>query len=120
MAVAGLNQKDVEKKLKRYGYNEIPEKNHKFIKKLIKLLISPITLMLMAAALLSLYSNKIFDFTFITILAFINIIITVWQESKADNAVKELNKEIVSYVEVLRDWRMEKNKFQRTRSSRYS
>ncbi len=104
----GLKQQEVIERKKKFGLNEIPEKNNKFIRKIVKQIVSPITLMLLAAALLSLYSNKIFDFTFIIILMMLNIAITLWQENKADNAVKELNKEIISYVEVIRDGKWDK------------
>jgi len=56
--------------------------------KVVKWLVSPIALMLLAAALLSLVSGKTFDFYFIIFLMVINFAIGFWQENKADNAIK--------------------------------
>ncbi len=48
----GLTQKEAEKQLMEIGLNILPEKHDGFIKKLLKWFISPISLMLLAAAFL--------------------------------------------------------------------
>ena len=64
---------------------------------------SPISLMLFAAAFLSLLSDEVFDFYFILFLLFFNFIITFLQERKADNAIEKLKEKLDFPVEVLRD-----------------
>ncbi len=109
MAVAyqGLSSAEAEKRIKEYGRNEIPEKKKNFFLKVFKWLISPIALMLLGAALLSVWSGKIFDFWFILSLMALNFGASFWQERKADNAVKKLEESLTVQVHVLRDgsWR---------------
>ncbi len=103
MKYSGLTSHQAEEQLKSYGFNEIPEKNPSIAIKFLKKLISPISLMLLAASLLSLYTNKIFDFYFILFLLLLNLVIALWQESKADNAIKKLNENLAQKIKVLRD-----------------
>lgn len=90
------------------GYNEIREKQDSFLRKLLRRSASPISAMLLVAALLSLASGKAFDAAFITVLLLLNIIITVWQEHKADTAIQQLNEHLSAPVRALRDgsWQM--------------
>ena len=99
----GLSSSDVEKRLKEEGNNEIPQERFTAAKKLIKNLISPITFMLIAASGLSFFTQKIFDGYFILFLLVLNIAITFWQENKADNAIKKLNKRLTVKVQALRN-----------------
>ncbi|HEX8964967.1 MAG TPA: HAD-IC family P-type ATPase, partial [Patescibacteria group bacterium] len=63
--------------------------------------------MLFAAAILSYISNRIFDVYFILLLLLLNIGISVWQENKADTAIKKLNEKLTNTVKVLRGERWE-------------
>lgn len=71
--------------------------------KMIKSLLSPISLMFLLAAGLSYIGGKIFDFYFILFLMFLNFFVSFWQERKADNAIEQLNKLLKLTAEVLRD-----------------
>lgn len=99
----GLSTQDVKALLQKYGPNQIPEENNSLILKLLHKFISPISLMLFAAALLTLFIGKVFDFYFILILLFLNIFIVLWQENKADDAIKKLNEHLAQRIKVLRD-----------------
>lgn len=99
----GLTSQQAKTLLEENGLNEIPEKKRGIFKKFLGKLISPISLMLLIAAFLSLYINKVFDFYFIIILLLINIAISIWQENKADNAIAKLNENLSQKVKVLRD-----------------
>jgi H+-transporting ATPase len=59
--------------------------------------------MLIAAAVLSLASDKVFDFYFIAFLVFFNFLVTFWQERKADDSIKKLSEHLQVRVKTLRD-----------------
>ncbi len=99
----GLSSIQAASLLKKNGFNEIPQKNNNFVIKLLHRSISPISLMLLAAALLSLFTGKVFDFYFILILLLLNVLIASWQEHKADTAIKKLNENLSQKIKVLRD-----------------
>ncbi len=103
ITAGGLTSEEVTKRFKEYGPNEIPEKKASFFMKIVKWLVSPIALMLLAAALLSLISGKTFDFWFILFLMVLNFIIGFWQENKADNAIQKLKESLAMQVKVLRN-----------------
>jgi len=103
MEYAGLTTEQASELLKKNGPNEIPTKHDSKLKKLLKLLFSPISFMLLAAAVLSYATGKVFDFYFIIALIFLNSGISFWQESKADNAIKKLNEHLASQVKTYRD-----------------
>lgn len=100
---SGLSSDEAEQLLKKNGLNEIPEKKEPLWHKALKKLISPISVMLLVAALLSLALHKYFDFHFILILLGLNIVITLWQESKADNAIAKLNESLSQQIKTFRD-----------------
>lgn len=103
--IDGLSSQKAQELLKRNGKNEIPEKHISIFHKILKNLISPIALMLFLASIFSFALGKIFDGYFILILLVLNIAITLWQESKADNAIKRLNENLEQKNKVLRDGR---------------
>ena len=99
----GLTQQEAEKLQKEFGLNEIVEKKPGLVLKFLKWFISPIALMLLAAALLSLFIGKTFDFYFILTLMLINFFVGFWQEKKADKAIAKLSQKLTVEVKVLRD-----------------
>ncbi len=103
MPYQGLTTAQAQEKEQRYGKNILEEEKKSFWKKFFSWLISPITLMLLAAAFLSLFLGKFFDFYFIVALTLLNFGVQTWQEHQADNAIAELQKKLVVMVKVLRD-----------------
>lgn len=99
----GLTYAQAQQLLTQYGPNEIKPKKKSLIVRLFKLLISPITLMLAAAAILSFFTDRLFDGYFILALTLLNIVINVWQEKKADNAIENLQKTLAVKTKVKRD-----------------
>lgn len=99
----GLSAAEAEKLLRQHGINEIPQKRAGIWSKVLKSLSSPISTMLVLAALLSFIAGKLFDANFILVLLAGNVAITLWQENKADNAIRQLNKSLAQMVKVFRD-----------------
>lgn len=99
----GLSSSQASNLLKQNGLNEIPEVRVSLLHKIMKNFISPIVLMLLFASLLSFVLKKTFDGYFILFLLMLNIIITFWQENKADNAIRKLNDHLEQKVKVFRD-----------------
>ena len=99
----GLTTTQANRLLKENGSNEIPEKQINLIRKIANKATSPIVLMLLLASGLSFSMGKLFDANFILILLILNVAITLWQESKADSAIKKLNENLAQKVKVFRD-----------------
>lgn len=108
----GLTSKVAENKLQKFGPNSLPESKSILFIKIFKSIFSPISIMLLVAGLLSFFVGKTFDGNFILILLLINISITLWQERKADSAIKKLNGYLQQETLVLRD-----NKWQKINSA---
>jgi len=99
----GLSTFEAEARLEKYGLNDVKEQKIGLVKRFLKPLYSPISLMLLGAAFLSRLSGKTFDFYFILALYFVNYSIQKWQEFKADRAIQELRGKLSFDVWVLRD-----------------
>ncbi|MDD4901722.1 MAG: plasma-membrane proton-efflux P-type ATPase [Patescibacteria group bacterium] len=99
----GLSTIEAEKRLEKFGLNDVEERKSGLVKKFLAPLYSPISLMLLGAAFLSYINGKIFDFYFIIALYFVNYSIQKWQEFKADKAIKELQDKLSFDVWTWRD-----------------
>jgi H+-transporting ATPase len=103
MQQQGLSSAAARQLLKKYGPNAVPQKRQSFIRRIAKWLFSPITLMLLAAAGLSLASHHAFDFWLIIFLTILNGFVTLSQEQKANSAVDELKSRLQVRIRTLRD-----------------
>ncbi len=99
----GLSLKEAEERLKRFGPNEIPEKQETLIKRILKRFNGPIPWMIEAAAILSAIVHRWEDFTIIVIMLFVNAILDFYQEHKALNAIEVLKSKLARKALVLRD-----------------
>lgn len=99
----GLSSQQAQNLLKKYGPNQILSHKQNFLQKFLAKLISPITFMLMLAAILSFINHKAFDGYFILLLLALNQSIALWQERKADQAIQKLNQHLEQKIKVLRD-----------------
>ena len=99
----GLNEEEVQERLKKYGYNELNEKEESWLHRLFRRFWGPIPWMIEAAAVLSAFAHRWEDFTIITILLFVNALVDFYQESKALNAIAVLKKKLARKAVVLRD-----------------
>lgn len=99
----GLTSAQAKEKLEAFGPNRIAEKKQNVFLKVLRWLISPIALMLIAAAVLSYAVGRIPDFYFILALIVINLGISFWHEHKADKAIEALRSRLSVSARVLRD-----------------
>ncbi len=103
--LAGLTDIEAQKRLEKFGLNDVSERKGGFVKKFLAPLYAPISLMLLGAAVLSRLDGRIFDFYFILALYFVNYSVQKWQEFKADSAIQELRSKLAFDVSTFRDGR---------------
>ena len=107
--LSGLSSSEASRGLKEYGKNEIIQKKKVSpVKMFISQFTSPIILLLIAAAILSLIVNAykgggFFDSELILIIVFISGIAGFIQDFKAEKAVEELQKMATPTAKVVRD-----------------
>jgi H+-transporting ATPase len=99
----GLTSEEAGLRLKRYGFNEIPEKVESLAHRVMRRFWGPIPWMIEAAAILSALVEKWDDFAIIMVLLMTNVFIDFWQESKALSALKVLKEKLAKTALVLRD-----------------
>jgi len=104
----GLSKEEVQKRLKKYGYNEIEEKEEPLWHRIFRRFWGPIPWMIEAAAILSAIVQKWEDFGIIMLMLFINASLDFIQEHKALNALKALKSQMAKEVIVLRDGEFKK------------
>ena len=103
-SIDGLKEDEVDKRLEKYGYNQIPKKKKEPIIKLIfKELIQPITLLLIIAIISSIIVGEIVDALAILFIVIIDIIIGVVEENKANTTAESLSKLVKVFSKVMRD-----------------
>ncbi len=100
----GLSKIEVEKRLERFGPNEIPEANgHKFFQILLKQFTSPLIFILVIAGAVSLLLKDVVNAGVIFAAVILNAAIGFYQELKVSNIFEELRK-VVSYeAGIIRD-----------------
>lgn len=101
---AGLNERDAAKRIKTYGRNTIKANAHTSgLLLFLSQFKSPITLMLIAAALLSASLGDVADTLIILTIVLISSFLGFWQEKGASDAVRELMKMVQLHCDVLRN-----------------
>ncbi len=99
----GLSQKEVQERLKKYGYNEINEKEATWYERLFKKFWGPIPWMIEVAAILSAIAQRWEDFSIIIFMLLVNAFVDFYQESKALSAIAVLKKKLARKALVLRE-----------------
>ncbi len=99
----GLTEAEAGERIKKYGLNEMPEKEETFLHRVIRRFWGPIPWMIELAAILSAAVQKWDDFGIITALLFVNAVIDLWQESKALSALSVLKQKLAKKATVMRD-----------------
>lgn len=99
----GLSSKEAALLLAQHGVNEITEKKSGVFATLLKTVMSPASVMLVAASTLSFFIERQFDGFFILALLILNVGMTLWHTSKADHALEGLRSQLSVQTNVLRD-----------------
>ncbi len=104
----GLSSEEVEKRIKTYGYNEVPEKKANPYLSFAKKFWGLTAWMLEAVIVLSLILNKMLDMYVIIALLLLNAVLGFFQEQRASKAVDALKKQLQVNARTLRDgkWQM--------------
>ena len=102
--IKGLSKQEAEKRLKKYGFNKIPEKkSFSRIKIFFDQLKSPLVYILFIAGMITFALEEYSDSIIIFIAVFLNTIIGYFQEAKANNALSQLKKILQANTIVFRD-----------------
>lgn len=100
----GLTQEKANNNLKKYGKNKLIEpKKRSLILKFFDQLMDFMILILFIASILSFVTKDIFEGIFIIAIIFINAIIGVIQEAKAEKSLKAIQKLSSPHAKVIRD-----------------
>ena len=99
----GLSQAEAQKRLAKYGPNEIKEKKDNLFLKFLSYFWGPIPWMIEGAVILSGVVRHWLDFFIILFLLFSNAMIAFWEEHKAGNEIAALKAKLAKIARVLRD-----------------
>ena len=104
----GLTTQEAQEQLKKYGYNEIKEKEESWLHRLFRRFWGPIAWMIEVAAILAALVHHWEEFYIIVAMLLVNAIVDFYQESKALNAIAVLKKKLARDAIVLRDGKWQK------------
>ncbi|WP_326910570.1 calcium-translocating P-type ATPase, SERCA-type [Sedimentibacter sp. MB31-C6] len=100
----GLKTQEAEQRLQKYGRNELEEQSKKsFLTKLIAQFADFLIIILVAAAGISAVVGETEDAIVILAIVFINAILGIYQEGKAEKSVEALQKMSAPNAKVIRD-----------------
>ncbi len=99
----GLSESAAARLLAQFGPNTLTIQKKSTLLKFLHWFISPIPLMLLAAASLSYVSGKGADAALILFLLLVNYAVQLWHEHKADQTVAKLEEHLAVSATVLRD-----------------
>lgn len=100
----GLNEDEVNLRLKKYGYNELKEKERdSLFKRIINQLKDFLVIILIGASIVSAAVREVVDAVVIIAIVIINAILGVVQEGKAEKALEALKKLSSPHARVLRN-----------------
>ena len=98
----GLDEREVEARQARFGYNEIEEKEEPLWHRVFRRFWGPIPWMIESAAILSALVQKWENFVIIALMLLVNSGLDFFQEHWALNALKALKQRLTAEIIVLR------------------
>ncbi len=99
----GLTQEEAQKRLTKFGPNEIEEKKTNLFLKFLTYFWGPIPWMIEAAVILSAVARHWPDFGIILVLLLANGLVGFWEEREAGNAIEALKAKLAVKARVKRD-----------------
>ena len=101
--VNGLEDKEANNRLMKYGRNVLPSKKRDSIFKLfVKELLSPLEIVLIVTVVISFFIGEVVDGIVITFIILVDVIMGTYQENKAINSAEALSKMLKTKARVLR------------------
>ena len=103
-SMSGLDEKEVKKRLHKYGLNELPKEEHKSVAQIFfGSMKDPIIYVLIAAAILSFIVNEPVDAIAIAFIILIDAVVSTFQEYRAEKNSEALKNLIKFKVKVVRN-----------------
>lgn len=99
----GLSKAEAQKRLEKYGYNELPEKRGSPVLKFLSYFWGPIPGMIMVAAILSGILRHWPDLAVILVLLVVNAVVGFREEYQAGNVIAALKQKLAVVAKVKRD-----------------
>jgi len=100
----GLTDKEVKKRIEKYGKNTLPKKKKDSVLKIFfNEFKDPIVILLLFAVLASLVAQEVIDAVAIIAIVLIDIIMGTYQENKANNTAEALAKLVTEKTKVVRN-----------------
>ena len=101
-SAGGLTQAEAQRRLTRYGYNDLPEKKRHPLLEFLTHFWGPIPWMIGAAALLSTLAQHWADLIIILVLLLANAVVAFWEKFQAGNAIAVLKANLALKARVKR------------------
>ena len=103
-SLSGLKDKEIKKRIDKYGKNILPKKEKDSVFKIFfNELKDPIVLLLLVAIIVSLIAGEVIDALAIFFIVLIDLIMGTYQENKANNTAEALENLVRQEVKVIRN-----------------
>ncbi|MEM1797239.1 MAG: magnesium-translocating P-type ATPase [Zestosphaera sp.] len=102
-SLRGLSSEEAQRRLKFFGYNELPTKKRAAIIDFLSHFKSPLVIVLLIAGLISGFLKDVTDTVIIYAIILFSIILDFYQEHKAEREVEVLRQKVATKTTVLRD-----------------
>ncbi|MEM0244652.1 MAG: magnesium-translocating P-type ATPase [Zestosphaera sp.] len=102
-SLRGLSSEEAQRRLKFFGYNELPTKKRAAIIDFLSHFKSPLVIVLLIAGLISGFLKDVTDTVIIYTIILFSIILDFYQEHKAEREVEVLRQKVATKTTVLRD-----------------
>jgi len=99
----GLSEKEAEKRLQKYGFNEVKEKEVGLINIFLRQFKSPFFYLLFIATIITFFIGEKIDGLIILVFILVNVSLGFLQEARAHRATLLLKKYLLEKVRVMRD-----------------
>ena len=103
----GLNEEEINERIEKYGKNTLPKKKKDSVLKIfVNEFKDPIVILLLFAASASLLVNEVLDAIAIIFIILVDVIMSTYQENKANNTAEALSNLIKVKTKVIRNGKL--------------